>query len=223
MNQRLQAISTFFLIAFTTSIANATNVNWSSAVPFTVNAGVESPLVLFGFNPQPEPPPSGLVTNSFFDPAAATLELSGIEPTPFLFFTAAKGGSFAFPPEPIMDFDSLTIPFTTSGGSRLSFLFSLSPGGDGDASSGISDPLFFNPQPEPPPGFDDSIGFLFAFNDLSGVDTVQLSLQVLDDSGQALGLSPVPVPAAAWLFGTALIALTGIGKRRKAARLEAGN
>lgn len=29
--------------------------------------------------------------------------------------------------------------------------------------------------------------------------------------------SPVPIPAAAWLFGTALIGLVGIGKRRKAA------
>ena len=31
------------------------------------------------------------------------------------------------------------------------------------------------------------------------------------------GLNPVPVPAAVWLFGTALIGLIGFGKRRKAA------
>ena len=30
-------------------------------------------------------------------------------------------------------------------------------------------------------------------------------------------ISPVPVPAAVWLFGTALIGLVGFGKRRKAA------
>jgi len=30
-------------------------------------------------------------------------------------------------------------------------------------------------------------------------------------------LSPVPVPAAVWLFGTALVGLVGFGKRRKAA------
>ena len=29
-------------------------------------------------------------------------------------------------------------------------------------------------------------------------------------------VSPVPVPAALWLFGTALIGLVGLGKRRKA-------
>lgn len=31
------------------------------------------------------------------------------------------------------------------------------------------------------------------------------------------GISPVPIPAAAWLFGTALIGLVGFGKRRKVA------
>jgi hypothetical protein len=31
------------------------------------------------------------------------------------------------------------------------------------------------------------------------------------------GVSPVSVPAAVWLFGTALIGLVGFGKRRKAA------
>ena len=33
----------------------------------------------------------------------------------------------------------------------------------------------------------------------------------------ALSVSPVPVPAAFWLFGSALIGLVGFGKRRKAA------
>ena len=30
-------------------------------------------------------------------------------------------------------------------------------------------------------------------------------------------VSAIPIPAAAWLFGTALVRLIGIGKRRKAA------
>jgi ABC-type antimicrobial peptide transport system permease subunit len=33
----------------------------------------------------------------------------------------------------------------------------------------------------------------------------------------AVNPNPVPVPAAVWLFGTALIGLVGFGKRRKAA------
>ena len=36
-------------------------------------------------------------------------------------------------------------------------------------------------------------------------------------------LAPVPVPAAVWLFGTALIGLAGIGKRRKAVHLSIKN
>jgi hypothetical protein len=36
-------------------------------------------------------------------------------------------------------------------------------------------------------------------------------------SGSVASVSPVPVPAAVWLFGTALIGLVGFGKRKKAA------
>jgi hypothetical protein len=38
-----------------------------------------------------------------------------------------------------------------------------------------------------------------------------------DDMVVKVEVSPVPVPAAIWLFGTALIGLVGFGKRRKAA------
>jgi len=34
---------------------------------------------------------------------------------------------------------------------------------------------------------------------------------------EVAGVSPVPVPAAVWLFGTALIGMIGFGRRRKAA------
>lgn len=37
------------------------------------------------------------------------------------------------------------------------------------------------------------------------------------DNVSVLAANPIPVPAAAWLFGTALIGLIGLGKRRKAA------
>ncbi len=39
----------------------------------------------------------------------------------------------------------------------------------------------------------------------------------IDDLSVAAGVPPVPVPAAIWLFGTALIGLVGFSKRRKAA------
>jgi hypothetical protein len=39
----------------------------------------------------------------------------------------------------------------------------------------------------------------------------------INTSGSIGGVPAVPVPAAIWLFGTALIGLVGLGKRRKAA------
>ena len=53
---------------------------------------------------------------------------------------------------------------------------------------------------------------LFAF-----VETGSSDLGVFAESFDNLSLNPVPIPAAVWLFGTALIGLFGFGKRRKAA------
>jgi hypothetical protein len=44
---------------------------------------------------------------------------------------------------------------------------------------------------------------------------VNIGLSVMDS--YTYNLSPVPVPAAIWLFGTALVGLVGFGRRRKAA------
>jgi len=46
----------------------------------------------------------------------------------------------------------------------------------------------------------------------NGASTNEITLNVT-----ARALNPVPVPAAVWLFGTALIGLLGFGKRRKTA------
>jgi len=89
-------------------------------------------------------------------------------------------------------------------------MLTFTPTGDGDASSGISAPLFFIPQPEPPPQFADDFGFQFAFNDLSGVDTVSVSLQVLDESGRALEIQAVPLPPALLLFISGIASLIGL-------------
>ena len=43
------------------------------------------------------------------------------------------------------------------------------------------------------------------------------------DAPGVWAVSPVPIPAAAWLFVTALIGLVGFGKRRKAAWPSANN
>jgi len=58
--------------------------------------------------------------------------------------------------------------------------------------------------------------------DLGGINLVQGSLTVCSGSCQALAIgswtriSAVPVPAAAWLFGSGLIGLIGIARRKKA-------
>ena len=48
----------------------------------------------------------------------------------------------------------------------------------------------------------------------SGLDTDTITATLSSYSFQT---SPVPIPAAIWLFGTALIGLVGFSKRRKAA------
>jgi len=53
-------------------------------------------------------------------------------------------------------------------------------------------------------------GRFFASGDTGGCTQCSFTLTSLT------GVSPVPVPAAVWLFGTALLGLSGFGKRRKA-------
>ena len=187
-------------------IANATTTPWDEAIPLRIDAGVENPLVLFGFNPQPEPPPL-FFRNDLLDPLAAERQISGVQPTPFILFLGGQGGRFSVPSEPIVDFDQLSIGFTTFGGQVLELRFSFSPQGDGDLSTGISDPLFFNPQPEPPPQYTDSTGFQFAFETFADGDPVSIQLEVFDEGGAVLPIAAVPLPPAAFLLTPALVFL----------------
>jgi len=49
--------------------------------------------------------------------------------------------------------------------------------------------------------------------EISGIGNEETTL----DNFMVASVSPVPAPAAVWLFGTALVGLIGFGKRRKAA------
>jgi hypothetical protein len=210
IRSRLLVVS-LMLALMVPAVATA-EIVWPTAMAFRVDTGVETPLVLFGFNPQPEPPPA-LATNRFFDPETAVQELSGIDPTPFQLYLASEDGAFSVPSEPVVDFDTIEIPFTTNGGVDLTFLVRFSPRGDGDASTGISDPLFFNPQPEPPPQLA-SIGFLFAFEGVAAGDDVSTSLQVLDEGMQPIAMTPVAQVPATGMSGslvlTAVVGATGM-------------
>lgn len=83
------------------------------------------------------------------------------------------------------------------------------------------DPLF--PNPIMPPELPTDIQF-WAFGNIYGMDQIRISNGIHTPffnflSGEAVitEISAVPVPAAVWLFGTALIGLVGFGKRRKVA------
>ena len=64
-------------------------------------------------------------------------------------------------------------------------------------------------------GFDTLLIAMINTSDLPTAFTNNNSIAI--DHLVARTLSPVPVPAAGWLFGTALIGLVGFGKHRKAA------
>lgn len=214
--QRLVRTLTLFALVACATTAPAASVPWDQGVPLVIHAGVENPLVLFGFNPQPEPPPHALVSETIFDPTAVTRSLSGIEPTPFVVGLAGQG-RFLAPPEPGVDFDIIDIGFVTAGGQDLVMRLHFTPRGDGDLSSGISDPLFFNPQPEPPPLYAHGLGFQFAFDDLAGIGTVAVGLEVFDGAGSPLAISAVPLPPAAGLLLAGLGAVVGAGRARRCA------
>jgi len=89
----LTALLVGFLV---TPFLHAETVDWSSTLAFTVNNGIESPTVLFGFNPQPEPPPE-LVSTGSIDPSTATQELSGVSPQPFSAVYRGRGRQVLVP------------------------------------------------------------------------------------------------------------------------------
>lgn len=97
-----------------------------------------------------------------------------------------------------------------------------------DTSDGLitTSPEFFAPINQTSPG---TYAFESIIQGVSRVDLFVLSLIDIPDMSVRAGIeirevafngeipSPVPVPAAIWLFGTALIGLVGFSKRRKAA------
>jgi hypothetical protein len=62
--------------------------------------------------------------------------------------------------------------------------------------------------------FDDAFGLNIVDKDSAG-NILSLAGRGVIDPGT--GISPVPVPAAVWLFGTALIGFVGVSRRRKVA------
>jgi hypothetical protein len=201
-------------------------VDWDNAFTLQTSGGFVNPLVLVGFNPQPEPPAYLGSELDFGNPSGSssepTVTANGVFASDqlfqILFAMDSPGISFFNAAGTPDDFGHFEFSALDAAGSILfNIMLDLTTSSNGVPNG---EWVGFNPQPEPPaltPGQNASIGFNTGFTSFSAVT---LKLQIQDAQGNALNFSEapavVPVPAAIWLFGTALIGLVGFGKRRKA-------
>ncbi|WP_193141095.1 MULTISPECIES: VPLPA-CTERM sorting domain-containing protein [unclassified Meridianimarinicoccus] len=204
------------LVVFTATAGVASRAHWGTATVVQVAHGIVNPLVIYGFNPQPEPP--------ILFPASTTLTPFSVDKTirgvsGAQFFQVLLGGSLGGKPlDPVAGSPGARFPqadFLVDTGTEtltLRLMLQSSSGGIG------ANPLFFNPQPEPPPGAGlfGTLGMDFQFTSLSDAT---VSLQVLDSTGRALGLTrvaaPVPLPAPLALLGAGIGALMVLRRRRR--------
>ena len=203
-------------------------VDWGDAFALQTSGAITNPLVLVGFNPQPEPPGTTL---NFSNPLSPTFNVAGVSQTaeaPLTFqilFAMITPLSITFG-----DPTALGEPGTRGDVSSFNFQardvgdevlfdinFNLTTSSGGTVVPG--EWVGFNPQPEPP-GFPAGSGPLFAFNFFfSSLSTATLSLNIQDGDGQALSFAPavIPLPAALPLFLTGLAGLALIKRRRRQA------
>lgn len=92
----------------------------------------------------------------------------------------------------------------------------LAPGSDLHYTNALTSGLFS------PAGLNSSVVFKASMNDTfgAGFSTADLGSWMLSSNGELTygqPVSAVPVPAAVWLFGSGLVGLVGIGRRRKSA------
>jgi hypothetical protein len=195
-------------------------VDWSDSFALRSTGGVEDPRVIFGFNPQPDPP-VGAAPHPQLDlsnGAAPAIGLTGVNnPQTFrmLFSIGAASGLFRFrdATSPTDDFGALTMVFTGPAGNYLvEFGFTTSSSGVVDLASTVG----FNPQPDPPLGAPGSAsyGLDFSFTSLSDAF---VSVRVTDPGGVQLTFVPAPEPAALAVFGLGLAGLGYFRRRRRAA------
>ncbi|MGQ8364856.1 hypothetical protein [Glaciecola sp. 1036] len=196
---------TTMLFMMASQTANAALLSWDNATLLKGNSLDDiNPLVLFGFNPQPEPPalPS----------TKPTFVVEDVEnPQVFdLGFAIASEGNVAplmieLLDTPIDDFSSLTLMVKNQRSLedifQVNFEFSTSSGGVIDLDS-----LSFNPQPEPPAEFRDGgvFGMNFSFTSLSDV---WVSFEVLNINNQAISFSRVSAPSTVLLLSFAVFGL----------------
>jgi hypothetical protein len=145
-------------------------------------------------------------------------------------FTAASAppGQFSFDLGISVEIDALAFWSTDNPGSVTSF--NLYTDTDQDFGNGVGDLLgTFNPADG---GIQPSLGQVFTFNSLNTqflhIDVLSMASGTTDikpgigevafrDVTYRNGTSVVPIPAAVWLFGSGLLGLIGMARRKKAA------
>ena len=192
-----------------------TTVTWSDAFTLETQGGSENPLVLYGFNPQPDPPGQ----DPFLDLSDATqakLQITGTSAPSFEVWLAVGGVQpQPFTIDPTGQLNTGQFEFGFENGA--SFVATLSV----EASSGDLVPgswVWFNPQPDPPGTPDDWIGFSF---DVTGGSPQDVTVVLeISESGMPLSMGiPVSVPSLSfwgWVLlasGFAEIARRGLTRR----------
>jgi hypothetical protein len=194
-------------------------IDWSKAHGLRGSGPLgDDPRVIFGFNPQPEPPRLFTQELGLGEPAMPSITNRGDFGPGSVFevlMAIGNGGALTlqqmnrggYPPDPIrtIGFDV----FDAAGRDLFDvFLdFDSSSGGALDGATAVA----FNPQPEPPAGFgaDSDFGVAFTFTSFSDV-TVRL--RMFDPQGNAIVFQSVGEPAALALVGIGLIGLR-VGRR----------
>jgi len=170
----------------------STTVTWSDAYTLETRGGFENPLVLLGFNPQPDPPGQDPFLD-LSDPTQAKLQITGTSAPSFEVWIAVGGvGPQPYTIDPSGQLNTGEFEFGFENGA--SFVATLSV----QASSGDLVPgswVWFNPQPDPPGTPDDWLGFSF---DVTGGGSPQDVVIVLEisEGGMPLSMSlPASVPS----------------------------